>query len=355
MRFLSARSVADGRKAMIFVAIVLLPIAAVSVGGAGWVGRVLVSKGDLPLSDESARDIFIIVSQALTQPGVYGLVIAAVIAALMSTLDTLITAVAAIAVNDIVRPMRPGREDAFYLRIAKRIAVLVTIIGLMLIPVFNQFELISQALTHFITIVIPPLVVVIFMGILSRRFNASAAFWTLLLGAAAILFSLFEPRVILPFAHGVSPDGGFSYMRGLYGLSVSAIIAVTTMFIFRKPPTEKQLKGLVAHYLNDALLAFKGGEPSFEGTGIKEFLQIEVNEELEEGAVRLPEATIQRLHIKAGDMLYICDPRWWWGGLRSVHGKAVVGQSSEGIMEVSRSSYDQGGFSHPRAFVEKML
>ena len=108
MRFLSARSVADGRKAMFLVVIVLMPLAAIAVGGAGWVGNVLVADGALP--NDSAREIFIAVSRIVTQPGIYGLVIAAMIAALMSTLDTLITAVAAIVVNDIGRPAHGAFE-----------------------------------------------------------------------------------------------------------------------------------------------------------------------------------------------------------------------------------------------------
>ena len=109
MRFLSARSVADGRKAMIFVALILMPLAAISVGGAGWVGAALESQG--LISEVQPRDIFITVSKFVTAPGVYGFVIAAVVAALMSTLDTLITAVCAVVVNDVVRPLKPGMPD----------------------------------------------------------------------------------------------------------------------------------------------------------------------------------------------------------------------------------------------------
>jgi len=78
MRFLSAKSVRDGRKAMIFVVVVLMPLAAVAVGGAGWIGRAMVSQGLLEPS--SSKEIFIAVSQALCAPGFYGLVVAAVIA-----------------------------------------------------------------------------------------------------------------------------------------------------------------------------------------------------------------------------------------------------------------------------------
>ncbi len=54
MRVLCAKSVRDGGKAMLFTAVVLMPLAAMAVGGAGWIGRSMVSAGLLPL-ETSAR------------------------------------------------------------------------------------------------------------------------------------------------------------------------------------------------------------------------------------------------------------------------------------------------------------
>lgn len=91
MRFLSARSVREGRKAMLFVVVFLMPIAAISVSGAGWVGRAMYELGLLP-ENLNARDVFVAVTGMVANPGVQGFILAAVVAALMSTLDTLITA-----------------------------------------------------------------------------------------------------------------------------------------------------------------------------------------------------------------------------------------------------------------------
>ena len=66
---------------------------------------------------------------------------AALLAALMSTLEALINALSAVAVNDIWRPfLAPGRSDAFYLRVARYVAVAGYVIGLVeaLEPVFPQ-------------------------------------------------------------------------------------------------------------------------------------------------------------------------------------------------------------------------
>ena len=353
MRFLSARSVADGRKAMIFVAIILMPLAAIAVGGAGWAGTLMVSEGRLAVEP---RDIFIAVSRVVTQPGIYGLVVAAMVAALMSTLDTLITAVSAIFVNDIIKPMKPNRPDEFYLHSAKNVAVGVTILGLILIPFFDQFGSIYQGLSAVIAALLPPVVIVIVFGVTTRRFTAQSAFWTLIIGIGATLLSLVEPRVISPFAHGVDPGSGFTYMRSLYGLAISGITAIVTMLVFpRQESGEEAIEGLTAFGVYKAMAAFKGSEPSFKGTGIRKHLDIEIAGDLEGDCVRLPQAVIEALHAQEGDVIYISDARVWLGGLRSVHAKAGAQPASGDAVEMAQSLYDLGGFNRKAVTLQKLL
>ena len=67
------------------------------VGGGGWVARALVHSGALP-DTVTAEDAFYVATEFLSKPGVFGLILAALTAALMSTVDTLVTAVSAIAI-----------------------------------------------------------------------------------------------------------------------------------------------------------------------------------------------------------------------------------------------------------------
>lgn len=327
MRFLSARSVHDGRKAMIFVAMILMPLAAISVGGAGWVGSALVSQGIIP-ADVNAKEIFITVSKVITMPGVYGFVIAAVVAALMSTLDTLITAVCAVVVNDIVRPIYPGESDEFYLKIAKQSAVVATIIGICLIPVYDRFESIYQALSYMTSMVIPPLIIVVMFGMLSKRFNSACALATLTLGGGGILASIFFPVLIIPVAHGVQdPDMKFAYMRALFGLLLSGAVAVVSLLAVGGEEEDKT-SGLTVHRLTDALHRFKGGAPNFKNAGESVVLDVSLGAFDDSELVSLPRSAMSDLALGEGDLLYISDTRWWWGGLRSVHAK--VGPEAEG-------------------------
>ncbi len=261
MRFLSVRSVREARWAMIVVVLVMMPLAAVAVGGAGWVGRAMITRGlldpdealppqiqaslaqevaaaDTPAAKSLARErivgknIFLMVTRAIsTAPGLFGLVIAAVVAAMLSSLDTYITAVASVAVNDIYRPLRPGLPDAQYLKAARRTAGFATVLGVALVPLFSQFDSIYQGLSFATSAINPPLVVVLLLGILWPRFTSPAAFWTIVLGAVATVGSLIKPSLILPISHGTSPEDGFPYLRALFGLlAASALAVVITLF-----------------------------------------------------------------------------------------------------------------------------
>ncbi|MEC9259357.1 MAG: hypothetical protein VX541_12735, partial [Candidatus Poribacteria bacterium] len=94
MRFMSAKSLMDGRKAILVVVLVLMPVAAIVVASGGWVAKALVHAGMLP-PNIRADEAFFVASEFLSKPGVFGLILATMTAALMSTVDTLITAIAA--------------------------------------------------------------------------------------------------------------------------------------------------------------------------------------------------------------------------------------------------------------------
>ena len=106
MRFMAAKNVNEGRKAAAFNVLIILPISAIVVSNAGWIGRVISNTNPniLPL-DMAPNDVFVVITNLVSSPGVFGLIIAALCAALMSTADTLVNASSAVIVNDIYRPI----------------------------------------------------------------------------------------------------------------------------------------------------------------------------------------------------------------------------------------------------------
>jgi len=349
MRFLAVKSVAEGRKAIIAVALVLMPLAVLAVGNSGWIGRSMVTFGLLPEGTEP-KNIFMAVAALVTTPGVFGLILAALTAALMSTVDTLINAVSAIAVNDIYRPfIGKGRSDRHYLKIARISSVLFTILGLALVPVFMTFDSIYQAHGAFTAAISPPIIVVILYAILWRRFSAKAAFFTLLGGGLIIGLSLWVDALVQPFMdlHGITGDGALRFMRALFGFAACGVLGAFGAIIWPDTSDEETLAGLWVGALRDAKRRFKGSEPNDRECGEKVRLSLRGTTAAGTGPEVTPHvvvhpATAARLKAAAGDLVYVADRRWWFGGLRSLHARLEV---TEGLPEEIRIPSDHVEYS----------
>jgi len=317
LRFLSLKSVKEIKKSFLSLILVLMPLAAFAVSNAGWLGRSMVTAGLLP-SNVDPNQIFVQVAGKVCQPGVFGFIMAALTAALMSTIDTLINAVSAVAVNDVYKPyMVRGASDGHYLRVARIVSLSAAILGLILVPVFASFRSIYVAHGAFTASITPPMVVTIVLAAYWKRFTPKAAFWTLLGGSILVGLSLIWPLIIAPFSHGVDPAGGFKYMRALYGLAGSLIIAVCVS-LFSKARSKTDIQGLVVGTLNAAKRNFKGGVLN-EKEGKKIIATPVSSDQVEELSVSY--AAAESLAAEVGDIIYVSDSRLWLGGLRSVHTK----------------------------------
>jgi Na+/proline symporter len=352
---MATRSIGDARRAMVGVLLVLMPIAAIVVASGGWVGKSLSNAGHLDPEMEGAKAFFIS-AEFLSQPGVFGLVMAALTAALMSTVDTLLTAVAAIVVNDIYQPRYPNASDAQLLKVARWTAVGVTVLGLLLVPVMMMFDSIYAAHGAFTAAVTPPLVVALLLGVFWRRYTTEAAIWTVSGGGAAVLASMFFPELVAPFAHGVPPteigDGlleGFKqykYTRALYGLSMSAIIGVAVTYVTRPRPLE-ELQGLVWGTIPAAIERYKG-RPGTETESPWVTVRVVCGDQewtVEKApypGAQISQALAHSLQATVGDLLYVTDSRSWLGGLRSGHvAVAAVISDAEVPLALGPGSFDE--------------
>ena len=332
MRFMAARSVEEGRKAAVAVMLLLMPVAAVVVASGGWVGRAFVHAGVLPPDIDGGR-VFFVVGEMLAMPGVYGLILAALVAALMSTVDTLVTAVAAVVVNDVVRPLRPEATDDELLRAARITSISVTAVGVALVTVFQQFDTIYAAHGAFTAAITPPMVVALLLGVFWRRYTPAAAWATMVGGTALVTLSLFVPEVITPIAHGVPMvDGGdgllggmkqYKFMRAFYGLLVSGIIGVVVSLVTKPRPLE-EVEGWVWGTVDSAIARYKG-RAGTESASAWATAAVRADGPAErhglgnlEGA-RVSRSLAAALEATKGDILYVTDTRVWLGGLYATH------------------------------------
>ena len=247
MRFMACKNVNEGRKAAAVNILFVLPISAIVVGNAGWIGKAIsVVSPDIVSPSVSPDQIFVVVANIIASPGMFGFIMAALTAALMSTVDTLINATAAIFINDVYRPvqqfvkrnvMTDRDRDKKELRAARYASIGVTVLGVLAVLAFKNFPTVYEAHGYFHSTLTPPLVVGIFLGVFWKRFTPAAVITTFVGGVALMILGARYPGLLIaPFDHGIemNPDHPYSYIRALYNtlvcMGAAVLVTITTQW-----------------------------------------------------------------------------------------------------------------------------
>ncbi len=241
MRFMACKNVNEGRKAAAVNILFVLPISAIVVGNAGWVGKAIsVASPEIVSPTVSPDQIFVVVANIISSPGVFGFIMAALTAALMSTVDTLINATAAIFINDVYRPVQQffkrnqgtnAETDKRELGAARYASIAITTLGVLAVLAFKNFPTVYEAHGYFHSTLTPPLVVGIFLGVFWKRFTPAAVITTFVGGVALMILGARYPGILIaPFDHGIemNPSHPYSYIRALYNTLVCSGVAVLT-------------------------------------------------------------------------------------------------------------------------------
>ena len=239
MRFMACKNVNEGRKAAAVNILFILPISAIVVGNAGWVGKAIsVASPHIVSPTVSPDQIFVVVANIIASPGMFGFIMAALTAALMSTVDTLINATAAIFINDVYRPVRlflkrmtvsDIERDRKELRAARYASIGVTAFGVLAVLAFKNFPTVYEAHGYFHSTLTPPLVVGIFLGVFWKRFTPAAVITTFVGGVALMILGARYPGILIaPFDHGIEMNQAhpYSYIRALYNTLACSVAAV---------------------------------------------------------------------------------------------------------------------------------
>jgi SSS family solute:Na+ symporter len=369
MRYLAIKSVQEGRKAALFNVVVSLPLSAAVVGAVGWIAKALVTKqaavggalaGLPPIHIVNSAHTFIVVCWETLRRNewLFGFVVAALTAALMSTIDTLINACAAIGIYDIYKPLvKPDADDRHYLKAARWASVLSTLIGLLLVIWFNRQEGSLMAI-HYkgIMLIIPPIVTAIFLGAFWRRFNAWGASVGMAIGVVATLATNRWPGLTKPLAWLVYGNPKDIYMPALFGMLVTAIAGIAISLLTPPDPKEKTA-GLTVDTLDEAMAQYKGGQPNHAvGRRVKR-VPIVLDESMQAGLIAVTPAMMEQMKANVGDVIYIADSRWYLGGLRSNHVRLGAPRmaDSDGVFMSSATREDAFLLPNRLVTLEKIL
>ena len=331
MRYLSIRSLNEARIAGFANVLISLPLSAIVVGSIGWLGKsllmkqeslgqALTSQGLLQIENSSDTFVTVVFYVIQSNPIVLGLILAALLAALMSTIDTLINAASAICIYDIYKPLiRQEASTKHYLRVARYASIFSAFLGLLLVIWFYQQKGTLMSI-HYkgIMMIIPSIVTTLLLGILWNRFNSRAANVSLILGVSFSFLTLFFPEWIYPlrnFVYG-SPTGDPIYFRALFGMLVTASSGIVVTLFMKPVPVAK---GYTLDTIDEAMIMFKQGIPNLKKGKTVKTLTLQIDNSLSENYISVSKEVALKMKADPYDIIYVGDQRWYLGGLRSGH------------------------------------
>lgn len=152
--------------------------------------------------------------------GLKGLMIAAILAAVMSSVAAALNSCSTLVAYDIFGRMKPDMPDRKKIFIGRVTGGLVLILAVMWSPFLGNLGGIFELINQMFSIFAPSIVTVFLWGVLSKKGTAHAAFWTLTLGSGlALMVFIVEKYIpINGIIHFISsPDGfGLNWLRQTY-------------------------------------------------------------------------------------------------------------------------------------------
>ena len=190
--------------------------------------------------------------------GVRGLVVAGLIAALMSSLAGVFNASSTLFTIDLYQKIRPHASQAALVRMGRIATGCMVIIGILWIPVIKGSHGLYDYLQSVQGYLAPPIFVVFFLGIFWKRLNAKGS-----LAAMVVGFTLGISRLAVDTP--VALIKGFSYTPGsflwvvnniyfqYFSMLILAVSMVTMVVVsyMTAEPDEARLQGLTFATLSD--------------------------------------------------------------------------------------------------------
>lgn len=237
-RTLSAKSIDDARRGTILAGFLkLLPLFIFVLPGL--LAATLAAQGRITLADDNEALPTLVA--ALLPVGARGLVIAGLLAALMSSLSSVFNSCSTLITWDVYKKLNPGASERQLVWVGRLSTVALTVLGLAWIPFVEAAEgglyVYIQSVQGYIS---PPIAAVFLLGLFWSRLNAPGAMAALLGGLALGLGRL--------TAETMGADLGWftalNFLHFAIVLFLICTILLVAVSLATAPPPADQIAGL---------------------------------------------------------------------------------------------------------------
>ncbi len=189
-RLLGAKSIEEARRGSLFAALLkILPLFILVLPG-------LIAIALFPgiIGDDAYP---VLLASNILPVGIKGIVVAGLLAAIMSSLSGVFNTTSTLFVNDFYLPNHKNASDRKLVLIGRLSTTFIVITAILCVPlvklISTQMYLFLQSVQGFIS---PPITAVFIFGLLIKRITSKAAFWTLIIGEAIGLSRLLSDLLV---------------------------------------------------------------------------------------------------------------------------------------------------------------
>ncbi len=246
-RVLGARDLDHGRWGAMFAALLkLTPIFIFALPG-------VITYALYPgLSDEESKSTFVVMLNHLLPTGLRGLVLSALLAALISSLLAVMNSVSTMIVRDFLMYSRPDLSERSQVLLGRLMVFVAASAGACGAYVVSQTQdglyKYLQAISFYLCV---PLVPAIFFAVVSKRVNMAGAVWSVLTGSVIstiyVIDGIFQDfgREHFGFLH-LTLTENYTF-RGLWEVILTTIVLFLVSYATQRP-SDKQVAGLTVEW-----------------------------------------------------------------------------------------------------------
>ncbi len=206
-RALGARDLNHGRWGALFAGTLKLPIIFIMVLP-GIFGRLLYPAEDYPALAQNSDLIFPTLMFDLLPVGLRGLIITALVAAIMSSVDSTLNSASTLVTMDFIKKIKPSVPNHMLVVAGRIVTFMFMALAVLWAPQIVKFPNIWTYLQQMLAYLAPPIVACFFAGVFWRRANGSGAIAALVAGhlAAAVFFGLALNGSIIVQSQALTPE-----------------------------------------------------------------------------------------------------------------------------------------------------
>ena len=201
-----------------------------------------------------AQATFPLMVQHVLPSGIRGIVVAGLLAALMSSLAGAFNASSTLFTMDLYQKFRPRATQAQLVWMGRVATVIMVLIGLAWIPVIRGSRGLYDYLQGVQGYLAPPIFVVFFLGVFMKRLNAKGCLAALLVGFALGAFRLVVDTPVSlhlsGYEDGYAPGSFLWIINNIYFQYYSLLIFLVSVIVMivvsylTEPPAESSIRGL---------------------------------------------------------------------------------------------------------------